>query len=146
MTTKLSLIQMRRWTMRKKVFNAPGHKILIQPDLVEGAEQLKGSEDTLELKSASGIVISTGEQAETDIKTNQNKVDMGVIVSIGPDAWKAFGKDFTGKPWAVEGDKVIYARFGGIIVENPVDGQDYILINDEDVNIVIETDVEEESA
>ena len=129
--------------MRQKVFNAPGHKVLIEPDQVAGAEQLKGSEEALELKTESGIILATGEQAETDIKTNQHKVDMGVVVSVGPDAWKAFGKDFTGKPWAKVGDKVIYARFGGIIVENPINSKDYILINDEDVNIVIETDVEE---
>lgn len=128
--------------MRKQVFNAPGHKLLILPDQVDGAELLK-SKEAMELKSESGIILSTGDQAEKEIKTDQNKVDTGVITHIGPDAWKAFGHNFTGTPWAKVGDKVAYARFGGIIVNNPIDGKDYILISDEDINIVLETDVEE---
>jgi len=129
--------------MRKKVFDAPGHKVLIKADQVEGADKLKDKSQDMEVISEGGIVLSTGDQAEVDIKTDQNKVDTGIIVSIGPDAWKAFGLNFTGTPWAKMGDKVAYARFGGIIVTNPIDGEDYILISDEDINIVLETDVEE---
>ena len=129
--------------MRKQVFQACGHKLLIRPDQVAGAEKLHNKEEDMEVVSEGGIVLSTGDQAETDIKTNQNKIDIGTIVSLGPDCWKAFGKDFEGKPWAKVNDKIYYARFGGTIVNNPIDGEDYILLSDEDVNIVVETEIEE---
>jgi len=94
-------------SMRKQVFIACGHKLLIRPDQVAGAEKLdKNSDENMEVVSDGGIVLSTGDAAETDIKTSQNKIDIGTIVSLGPDCWKAFGKDFEGKPWAKEGDKI----------------------------------------
>lgn len=114
--------------MRKQVFRACGHKLLIKPEKVTGDEE--------EIKSEGGIIIAT---EETSIKAEQNKIDKGEIISLGPNCWKAFD---SGEPWAKVGDIIYYARFGGTYVEHPETGEDFILLNDEDVNIVIETEEE----
>jgi co-chaperonin GroES (HSP10) len=61
---------------------------------------------------------------------------------VGPDAWKAFhynsnpnGEEFV--PWARVGDFIAFAKYSGKMLEDPEDGQKYIVINDEDVVAVL---------
>jgi co-chaperonin GroES (HSP10) len=63
----------------------------------------------------------------------------GTIVAIGMSAWKAFDE---GKAWAKIGDKIIFAKYGGFIVEEEngeIDDRGekikikYRILNDEDI-------------
>ena len=95
-----------------------GFTVLIKPDY--------------EKKTASGIII-----AQND-RQGVAAVDTGVIVKIGPTAWKAYDN---GLPWAKVGDRVGYAKHAGRIVENPDDPDDkYVLVSDGDIRLVMEED------
>lgn len=92
-----------------------GHRVIVKPD-------------PLEEISAGGIVIAHG----ADKKRKEQAQQTGVIVAIGPNAWKAFDD---GAPWAVVGDRVYFAKYGGHIIE---DGdEEYRLLNDEDITAII---------
>jgi len=62
-------------------------------------------------------------------------VDTGVVVDIGPTAWKAYDN---GEPWCKIGDTICYARFGGKIIQVPGTGEKLVLIADGDVRLVLE--------
>jgi co-chaperonin GroES (HSP10) len=77
-----------------------------------------------------------------DFKREKAATDMGTVLEVGPTAWNAFDKwkpngdlNPEWKPWAVPGDTVVFAKYGGKFVE--VDGEEYVLINDEDVQCVV---------
>lgn len=53
-----------------------------------------------------------------------------IVVDYGPTAWKANG--FGDEPWAQRGDTVLTGKFAGVTVKG-VDGVEYKLINDDDV-------------
>ena len=46
-------------------------------------------------------------------------------------------KDFGGHNWCSIGDRIAFAKYGGFIIEDPEDGVEYRLLNDEDVCAVI---------
>jgi len=86
--------------------------VLVKPDPIE--ETTKG-----------GIII-----AETIRDAHGQAQTTGTLVDVGPDAWA----EFRG-PWAQIGEKVMYAKYGGLIV-NGMDGCDYRLLNDEQITAV----------
>jgi len=88
-----------------------GHRVLVFPTVVE--EVTKG-----------GIIL-TAEIRDRD----QAGAETGVVVAVGPDAWKL---DIYKKPWAAVGDSVCFARYAGKTIEG-VDGKKYRLMNDEDI-------------
>lgn len=97
-------------------WNPAGYTILIKPDY--------------EKKTESGIVLVQND------RMGVAAVDTGVIVKIGPTAWKAYD---TGVAWAKVGDRVGYAKHAGRIVENPDDPEDkYVLVADGDIRLVLE--------
>lgn len=80
------------------------------------------------------------EDNATTIRTKMS-LDVGRVVAIGPLCWKhadyGYGtSDWA--PWAQIGDKVVFGRYAGKLVEDPVDGEEYMLLNDEDIQSVIE--------
>jgi co-chaperonin GroES (HSP10) len=101
-----------------------GHKILVKAD-------------DIETTTDSGIVLVLDEKLE---RASQMR---GTLVAIGPTAWQAFryvdtnGKWKNGKPWALPGDRVLYSKYAGKIVEDPETEQDFVLMNDEDLVAVI---------
>jgi len=101
-----------------------GHRVLVLPKVVEE-------------KSEGGIIIHTD---ETTMKMEKAGNDIGTLYKVGPNAWKAYDN---GEPWAKEGDTVVYARFGGVFVKDPNTDIEYILLNDEDLALVVETEVED---
>lgn len=72
----------------------------------------------------------------------------GVVVAIGPDAWKAFrqvddtGKLVNGQPWAKLGDRVTYSKNAGKRVKDAY-GNEFVVMNDEDI-VLVHDEVEEE--
>ena len=87
-----------------------GHRVLVKPDEVE-------------TETESGIQLIVDENREFAAQ------EYGIIIAIGPDAWK----DFSEIPWAAVGDKIIYSRYGGKIIRDFKDDTKYVILNDEDV-------------
>lgn len=63
---------------------------------------------------------------------------IGTLVAIGDQAWKAFGPNFTGEPWAKVGDRVMFAEYAGKTVIDPETEEMYKLMNDEDITAIVE--------
>jgi len=101
-----------------------GHRVLVKPDTLE-EEDLK----RFETLKKSGFTYE-GTQARA-----QEAVISGVLVEVGPTAWKAFDD---GEPWAKVGDRVYFAKYGGFVVEHPQTGEKLRLLNDEDINLTVE--------
>lgn len=112
------------------MFHPCGHRVIVRRDHVK------------ETYGDSGIIIAVDESAKKMEKAN---VQTGVVVAVGPDAWKAFrmldenGKEVNGKSWAKPGDYVLYAKYAGRNVDDPFtpDEGDLIILNDEDILTII---------
>lgn len=91
-----------------------GYRVLVEPDAVEDSipEELR----------------KMGFKMEN--KREQDAVICGTLVKVGPTAWKE-----QDSPWAKEGDKVYFAKYGGHKIK---DGEkEYRLLNDEDITAVV---------
>ena len=72
-------------------------------------------------------------------------VDKGTVVEVGSDAFKQFyincnpddNRMMFFRPWCEKGDTVAFAKYSGKVIEDPEDGQKYVVINDEDVVAVL---------
>lgn len=95
-----------------------GHKILVEADPIETVTE-------------SGIVL------KVDEKLAKADINKGTLRAVGETAWKAFGPDFKGRPWAKVGDRVIFARYAGKILDDPEDGKEYRIMLDDDLVAVI---------
>lgn len=93
--------------------------------------------DEVETTTESGIVLVVDEKLE---KHAQN---IGTVVNIGDKAFKAFSNDYTGQPWVVPGDRVIFSKYAGTIVVDPGTAIEYTLLNDEDIAAVIRNEEED---
>ena len=126
--------------MNKSGISPKGNRVLIKPDRIE--QKTKG-----------GIVIP-----ESELTRHQLATVTGTVVEVGPDSWthttkttyrlidgslKPVEQTTTGysRPFAEEGDRVAYARHAGLPLPG-VDGEEYRLINDEDVTAVISEDID----
>jgi len=65
-----------------------------------------------------------------DTKLEKASQIIGTVVSIGHLCWKDFTDE---RPWAEVGDAVLYSRFAGVTVKDPLTEEEYVLLNDEDV-------------
>ncbi len=110
-------------------FNPAGHRVVVK--LAKLEEQHEGFIPE-SLKNA-GFKIKAAVDEEELVKV---ACDQGFIVAIGPNAWKH--PDLGGEPWAKIGDEVVFGRYAGKIFRNPDDEEDYMVLNDEDIQMVIE--------
>ena len=106
--------------MRKIGIEPAGHRVLVQPD-----ETMKGYEGVLEIPDS---VKDRHAMAQTT----------GTVVSVGRTAWKT--EDFGNEPWAHVGDRVCFAKYGGLVMKGK-DGIQYRLLNDEDITAIIDDEV-----
>jgi chaperonin GroES len=90
-----------------------GYKVLVKPDPVEE-------------KSDGGIILP--DQVKD---MEQRGVIRGIIIDIGPTANVKYIEDGSTYRKAKVGDHVIYARYGGFIIEE--DDEEYRVLNDEDI-------------
>lgn len=98
------------------------YRIVVKPhDITEEDEAYRSAKKL-------GIQI-----AGNDIKREQEGVDMGTVLSMGPVAFEAFN---TPNPLKV-GDTIIYARFGGKKVKDPETKEEFLILNDEDVIAIL---------
>jgi co-chaperonin GroES (HSP10) len=100
-----------------------GHRILVKPGNIDD-----------ELKTSWGFEIIGDKRLE---KTG---IITGTLVAVGNQAWKAYGKDFTGTPWAEVGDKVMFAQHAGRFVYDPDTNEEFLLMCDDDLTAVITKD------
>lgn len=98
-----------------------GYRVMILPDEIEEY-------------SAGGIAIVSDEKAERAGQV------FGTLVAVGPIAWKAFTPD---TPWAKVGDRVMYSKYAGKSVNCKKTDKRLVLINDEDIIAVVDSDVED---
>jgi len=96
-----------------------GHRVLVKPDVKEE-------------KTQGGIII-----AETIREREELAGIFGTLVAVGPTAWAAFDD---GRPWAQIGDKVVFSKYGGLVLEDPETKVLYRLLNDEDIYCTIESE------
>jgi len=102
------------------------HRIIVrQQKLTEAHKEYKRAE-------AMGIIIPEHE----DNKRAQAGVDKGVIVSMGPTAYRDFNTDVPIKV----GDMVAFARFSGKTIIDPKDDEEYVALNDEDIVAILTGD------
>lgn len=114
-----------------------GHRLLIKPDPLKAQVDLPEALKDLEFEVHRPTQLQKLEEAGTQ---------SGVVIQVGPMAWKAFDGDKEGwAPWCKEGDHVIFARYAGKFVEDPGTHEKFMVINDEDVQVKItsKTDLEE---
>jgi co-chaperonin GroES (HSP10) len=99
-----------------------GHRVLLKPHF---------EEEVIGEGALKGFKVDVGET----FKREKAATVVGEVVGIGPMAWRAFdGDDPEWKPWAEIGDIVYFAKYGGKFIT--IDDEDYIIINDQDVQAV----------
>jgi co-chaperonin GroES (HSP10) len=99
------------------------HRILVK------AEKFDEFNKDIQRAKGLGLVIPELE----DMKRAQASVDRGVVVAIGPTAYRDFGVECPVKV----GDVINYARFSGKIITDPETDQEYVCLNDEDLICIL---------
>jgi chaperonin GroES len=96
-----------------------GHRVLIKPDDVEA-------------KSKGGIILP-----EELKKQEQGAQVVGTVLDIGDTCWLDTP---SGEPWCSVGDRVVFAKYSGMKIWNPVEGKyrdDILIVNDLDITALI---------
>ncbi len=102
----------------------PGFRVLVKPD------NFKEIDPRVAAARKAGLEIVFNNE-----KREQVTVETGVVVELGPSAFKDYGD----APWCKVGDRISYARHGGMYVTDPDnDKETWLVINDEDVVMVWE--------
>lgn len=119
-----------------KYMRVVGYRLLILPDKVE-------------VQSEGGIITKV--DYDGSMALEQAHISSGVVVAIGPMAWKGIkGYDYEkGGNWCEVGDHVKYSKYSGKFVYDPFveDKADksgmlkYALVNDEDIQCVLDDDL-----
>ncbi len=94
-----------------------GNRVLIKPDPIEQV-------------SKGGIILNLNERQA------KSETSSGTVIDYGPSAWldPALG----GTPWVEKGDRVIFAKYSGKYFTDPDDDEEYIVINDDAIQVRIE--------
>lgn len=103
------------------MFNPVGFGVLVLPDPLE--DNLNQEEDSI-------IVIPDTVKDSQRIETT-----IGVVLAYGKCAWRDLVK---GEPWCNVGDRILFAKHGGKIFQDPETNEDRILIQDRDVLGIME--------
>ena len=99
-----------------------GPRVVIRPDSFDEADPV------YESAKRAGIVLQKD-------KREQQAVVKGTVVSIGSLAFNEPVGD--GTPWVEVGDRVYYAKFSGKEIVDPETKEEFLLINDEDLCVLI---------
>lgn len=103
-----------------------GYRVLVKPE--QGL--LGGKVNSLgERVSKHGIVLP-----EMEAKREEAAQVYGTIVAIGALAWKDKGD---GEAWCQVGDYVSYAKYGGMLMNDPVTKERFIVLQDLDIISVL---------
>lgn len=109
------------------MIEAIGIRLTIRPDKVKDSE----AEKTKKLAEKAGFVLpdQVSEDLTAEATREQASVDQGVVLGVGPVAFRDYG----GEPWCKVGDYIAYARHAGKWVKDPDTDENILIINDEDV-------------
>lgn len=99
------------------------HRIIVKQ------HKLQDTNKEYKRAAAIGIIIAEHE----DIKRAQAGVDKGIVVSIGPTAYRDFNTEVPIKV----GDTVAFARFSGKVIEDPESDEEFVALNDEDIVAIL---------
>lgn len=103
-----------------------GYHVLVKPVKIEEADP------TLRRMTAIGMVRADHE----DARREQAGIDKGIVVALGPTAYSHEIAD--GRPaWCSVGESVIFAKYSGKAVNDPTDGEQYIVLKDDDIICVV---------
>lgn len=112
-----------------------GHRVLIK------VQKMSEVDEVYARAARAGLAIAEDHEEH---RRAQAGLDRGTVIQVGPDAFKAFffnsnpEKDSSAfEPWCEVGDLIAFAKYSGKLLEDPEDGQKYIVINDEDVVAVL---------
>lgn len=94
-----------------------GYRVLVKPDPID--KMTKG-----------GIYIP-----ETSRDDHGRAQTLGTVVAIGPFAWDKYPRR-----WAQPGDRVLFAKYGGLHLKGK-DGVSYRMLNDEQITAVVDPEV-----
>lgn len=115
-------------------FKVPAHRVLIKLAGIDEALNVKVSED---LKKLGFQVAHESGQEEFVVSATER----GTVAQIGPMAWKhpdyGYGTP-DWQPWCKVGDTVMYGKYAGKVVKDTDTGDNYMVINDDDIILVIE--------
>lgn len=99
------------------------HRIIVKQD------KLEDKDEAFRAAKRAGLIIADLEQ-----KREQAAIDTGVVLEIGPTAFKDFGLDEA--PIKV-GQTIVYAKYGGKAIVDPETKETVVALNDEDVIAIL---------
>ncbi len=116
------------------MLKAIAFRIIIKPDPTAGQTVTFGGQE-IDIKKIDGHwVTPNGIEVDhlVDEKQELGATVTGTIVDIGPDAWASYKPS---KPFAdlVIGDHVYYAKYAGKWVTDFETGEDFLVVNDDDI-------------
>lgn len=106
------------------------YRVLVKPDALD-------EDPTFKRAKAAGIALPEHE----GLKIEQMKMDTGVVISLGPTAFKAYAAEAGADVEDVApkvGQRVGFAKYAGKFQKDPADQVEYLLLADEDINCVLE--------
>jgi len=83
--------------------------------------------DSAETVTKGGIILP-----EPEVDKKKMAMMKGTLVAVGVNAWEEAARRSPEFERPQAGDRVLIAKYGGVIVTG-LDGEDYRLLNDEDV-------------
>ena len=107
------------------MLEARGYRILVKAKEIERV-------------SEGGIIVRVEGSQEDRLEQAGNQ--WGTVVSIGHTCWKGGVNDLVQEPWCKEGDEIIYSKHAGRYVYDPDTGEDFLMINDDDVHCIVKRD------
>ncbi len=102
-----------------------GHLILVEIEPLP--------EDLKQEKVSKGGIVIRAALSEHEINRHEDGRQIGKLVAVGFQAWKAFGD---GTPWANIGDRIYFKRYAGIEFRDSEDKL-YRVMNDDDMWLVL---------
>jgi co-chaperonin GroES (HSP10) len=103
------------------------------PHIYPKGKRILVKADEIMTETQSGIILQIDESRE------QASVMTGTVVAIGEDAWDEWSEN-----WAEVGDWVLYAKFAGKSVQDPITQEVYSVMNDIDLVATLDRPEEEE--
>ena len=103
-----------------------GYYVLVKPAKVEDQDP------TLRKLKELGFARADHE----DARREQAGIDTGTVVSIGPTAYSeeiAAGRS----AWCSVGETVVFAKYSGKAVNDPANGEQYLVLKDDDIICVV---------
>ncbi len=101
--------------MTKLNLEVLGHRVLVKPDVID------------EVSEGGIIQIIT----EKQMRLERAGAKTGIIIELGAGVWPEEDN------WVEVGDYVVFSKYGGKPIQDPITEEEYLIMNDEDVLCII---------